>query len=186
MIARGVLRAIPKIRSWRYSGLPEPLTTEEHEMVLKACQSESAGTRRDRAFIALLALLGVRGIELRTLRLEDIDWREGVIRVRCAKTNRERILPLPKLAGALLADYIQHERPQSVFREVFLTKLSPRVPFGCAAASYLVHQFLARIGIRGARLGSDADGQKRRHDQTGGRYSQASVDRHDTDLCEAR
>ena len=102
---------------------------------LKACQSESAATRRDRAFIALLALLGVRGVELRALRLEDIDWREGVIRVRCAKTNRERILPLPKLAGTLLADYIQHERPQSVFRKLFLTKLSPRVPFGCANAS---------------------------------------------------
>lgn len=45
-IARGVLRAIPKIRSRRYSGLPEPLTTEEHELVLKACQSEAAGRFR--------------------------------------------------------------------------------------------------------------------------------------------
>jgi integrase/recombinase XerD len=63
-------------------------------------------------------------------------------------------LPLPGEAGALLADYIRLERPTSVYREVFLTVLSPREPFSGAAVTYLVRQFLERIGLRGARLGS--------------------------------
>jgi site-specific recombinase XerD len=154
LIARGFLRSIPKIKSWRYSNLPHPLTMEEHELVLKACQSEASGCRRDRAFVALLALLGLRGGEVRELRLEDIDWKEGVLHIRSGKARRERVLPLPQVAGELLADYMRLERPQSVYREVFLTVLSPRVPLGCRAATYLVRQFLERIGLNGPRLGS--------------------------------
>ena len=154
LIARGCLRAIPKVRSWRYSDLPHPLTVEEHQLVLTACQSESSGTRRDRAFVALLAQLGVRGGELRQLRLDDIDWKEGILRIRYGKSDRERTLPLPKEAGELLADYMRLERPQSIYREIFLTSLAPREPFRSPSPTYLVRNFLGRVGIRGPRLGS--------------------------------
>lgn len=140
LVARGFLRAIPRIRSWRYSNLTHPLTAEEHEMVLKACQTPESGSLRDRAFVATLALLGLRGGELRQLRLDDIEWKEGVIHIRHGKGDRERTLPLPKEAGALIADYIRLERPQSVYREAFLTVLSPRVPFSGSMACYLVRQ----------------------------------------------
>jgi len=127
---------------------------EDHELVLKACQSEAAGSPRDRAFIALLALLGLRSGEVRHLRLDDIDWREGLLHIRPGKCLHERLLPLPKEAGELLTDYIRHARPSSPYREVFLTVLAPREPLGCAAATYLVRQFLERAGLRGPRLGT--------------------------------
>lgn len=121
---------------------------------MKACQSETNGTRRDRAFVALLATLGVRGGELRQLRLEDIDWTEGKVKIKGSKSGRERVLPLPSEAGTLLADYLQHERPLSPYREVFLTSMAPRQPLGTGGTTYLVHQFLKRCGIEGPRLGT--------------------------------
>lgn len=154
LVARGLLRAIPKVRSWRYSNLPQPLTIEQHELVLQACLSEGAGSRRDRAFVALLALLGLRGGELRHLRLDDIDWKEGVLHIRPGKCPRERILPLPAEAGDLLADYIRTDRPCNVYREVFLTEPAPRAPLTGAATTYIVRQFLQRLGISGPRLGT--------------------------------
>jgi site-specific recombinase XerD len=154
VIARGLLRAIPKSKTWRYSNLPHPLTMEDHELVLKACQSEAAGSPRDRAFIALLALLGLRSGEVRQLRPDDIDWREGLLHIRPGKCLHERLLPLPKEAGELLTDYIRHARPSSPYREVFLTVLAPREPLGCAAATYLVRQSLERAGLRGPRPGT--------------------------------
>jgi integrase/recombinase XerD len=154
LVSRGLLRAIPRVRCWRYANLPEPLTMEQHEKVLKLCQDPSSGPLRNRAFIALLAQLGVRGGEVRQLTLDDINWAESTLHIRHSKSGRERVLPLPAEAGALLAEYIHNERPKTLNREVFLVHRVPRCPFGEAAASYIVRQYLHRAGIRGPRLGT--------------------------------
>jgi integrase/recombinase XerD len=154
LVSKKLLKAIPRIRCWRYANLPEPLSPEQHEHVLQACKSEATGSRRDRAFVALLATLGIRGGELRQLCLEDIDWNEGKLQIKRGKSARERVLPLPADAGALLAEYVQDDRPLSPYREVFLTSLAPRRPLGGGGTTYLVHQFLKRCGIEGARLGT--------------------------------
>lgn len=122
--------------------------------MLQACQSEASGSRRDRAFVPLLATLGVRGGELRQLCLEDIDWKEGKIKIKGSKSARERVLPLPVDAGTLLGDYLQHERPLTPYREVFLTSMAPRQPLGGGGSTYMVCEFLERCGIEGPRLGS--------------------------------
>jgi integrase len=46
-------------------------------------------------------MVGCRAGEVRQLRLQDIDWAEGVLHVRQGKSRRERCLPLPADAGAL-------------------------------------------------------------------------------------
>lgn len=74
-----IVRAIPRIRRWRYADLPKRLSAEQLDVVLKACQSEEYGSLRDRAFISLLARLAVRAGELKALRLEDIDWTQGLV-----------------------------------------------------------------------------------------------------------
>jgi len=153
-VTKKLLKIIPRTRSWRYANLPEPLTPEQHEYVLKACQSEAYGLRRDRAFVALLATLGVRGGELRQLCLEDIDWKEGKVKIKGSKSARERVLPLPSDAGSLLGEYLQHERPLSPYREVFLTSIAPRKPLGGHGSTYLVREFLKKCGIEGPRLGT--------------------------------
>jgi site-specific recombinase XerD len=154
LVSKKLLKTIPRIRCWRYANLPEPLSPEMHALVLQACQSEATGSRRHRAFVALLATLGIRGGELRQLCLEDIDWNEGKLLIRKGKSARERVLPLSADAGALLAEYVQHDRPLSPYREVFLTSLAPRRPLGGGGTTYLVHQFLKRCSIEGARLGT--------------------------------
>ncbi len=73
-----LVRVIPRVRRWQYADLPKHLTAAELDTVLKACQSEQYGSLRDRTFIALLARLGMLSGELRHLRLEDIDWGEGL------------------------------------------------------------------------------------------------------------
>jgi integrase len=154
LVARGLLRAIPRIRCWRYANLPEPLTLEQHARVMEAVQSPESGCVRDRAFIALLAQLGVRGCELRHLRLEEIDWQAGTIHIRRTKTGGERKLPLPAVAGELLADYVKNHRPKSIDREVFLRLASPHRPMGTSTPTNLVREFLTRLGFTGQRLGS--------------------------------
>jgi integrase/recombinase XerD len=159
LVAEGVVpaqlcRAIPRVRRWRYADIPKRLSADQLALALKACQSEKYGSLRDRAFIALLARLGVRSGELRKLRLEDIDWAEGLIHIRQSKSGRGRTLPLPDDAGALLVRYLRDERPATQFREVFLTSVTPRRPLGECVTTTFVKIFLKKLDLDGPGRGS--------------------------------
>ena len=45
--------------------------------------------------------------EIKTLTLGDLDWQEGLIRVR-GKAGRYSQLPLPADVGAAIADYLRN------------------------------------------------------------------------------
>lgn len=153
-VPASLLHAVPRIRRPRNMGIPRHLAAEELERVLEACRIKENGSPRDRAFIALLARLGVRSAELRHLRLEDIDWAEGLLHIRKSKTGTGRTLPLPADAGALLAEYVRSHRPVSARREVFVAARTPHMPLGDAASTTMVHAFLKRIGLDGPGRGS--------------------------------
>jgi integrase len=52
--------------------------------------------------------------------ISDIDWRSGAVTLRGTKSLRQDILPLPVETGQALADYLQHERPTSSHRAIFV------------------------------------------------------------------
>jgi integrase/recombinase XerD len=58
---------------------------------------------RDKAVLETLYSTGLRSKELRDLRLSDVDLKQRVIRVRCGKGSKGRMVPL----GAIAADAIQ-------------------------------------------------------------------------------
>ena len=88
------------------------------------------------------------------MRLDDIAWEEGTIRVR-GKGRREICLPLPQDAGDALLEYLTHARPNAGYDQVFLRTLAPWRPL--SNISSLVRWRLERAGItdapsHGARL----------------------------------
>src|SRR5206468_2517440 len=83
--------------------------------LVAAVAGNDPGARRDRAVLALLVRLGLRAGEVAALRLEDLDWRAGVIRVR-GKRGRVDALPLPVDVGATLVAYLRRARPASSAR----------------------------------------------------------------------
>ena len=72
--------------------------------------------------------LGLRAGEVAQLQLDDIDWRNAVVRVRARKTGHGALLPLPVDVGAAVADYLQHARPNTATRQVFVLQPRPRRP----------------------------------------------------------
>jgi site-specific recombinase XerD len=148
-------RALPHIRRWRHASLPRHLSATQLETILAACQKPEGGSCRDRAIVLLLARLGLRAGEVRQLRLQDIDWAQGVLHVRQGKSRRERCLPLPADAGTVLVDYFQQERPTSMHREVFLSFVTPHQPLAASpAVSRIVQRVLRKAGVNAPRLGA--------------------------------
>jgi integrase len=115
--------AIPPPAHWRLSGLPRHLSGEELTRVLASLETSTPCGPRNRAIVLCLATLGLRPGEVAGLRLEDIDWRDGTIRIRARKNHRGAVLPLPREAGEAMADYLRGHRPETTRRRVFVQQI---------------------------------------------------------------
>jgi integrase/recombinase XerD len=160
--ASGICRAeladaVPTIPQWRLSAMPRYLPANDIERMVAACDIRKANGVRDQAILLLLSRLGLRGGDVLDLRLDDLCWAEGTIRVS-GKSRREVCLPLPQDAGDAVLRYICNARPTSDSNAVFLRSSAPYQPFTSSSAiSCIVRLALARAGIqdppsRGANL----------------------------------
>jgi site-specific recombinase XerD len=148
ILPAGIEKAIPITRRWTHQHLPERLTAEEIDRLLEVSRSDTTPMGlRNHAIMLLMTRLGIRANEAIQLRLDDIDWKLGVLLIRCGK-QRERALPLPKdVAEALLA-YLLTGRPKTEHREVFINH---KAPYGLlvrsCVASWVVSKLFAKTGI---------------------------------------
>lgn len=148
--------AVPMVPH-RRTGLVRHLDPGCLEQLIASLDSSSPRGLRDRAIILCMARLGLRAGEVTRLRLEDLDWRNAVVRVRARKTGHGARLPLTGEVGAALADYLQYGRPGSAARQVFvLHRLRPGAPISDSIVGRAVDNALRRAGIqapiRGANL----------------------------------
>jgi len=88
-------QAVPKFASWRLARMPRYLTAEQVDGLVAACDGSSPARRRDRAIILLLVRLGLRAGDVAELRVGDIEWETGTIKV-CGKGRYQVRLPLPQ------------------------------------------------------------------------------------------
>lgn len=106
--------------------IPSALRPEEVQTVLEVTRQDCSPTgRRDYALLMLLASYGLRAGEIVTLRLEDIDWKKDILRVRHSKTGANSELPLLREPGEAVLSYLQETRPKSERRELFLHLQAP-------------------------------------------------------------
>ena len=141
----------------RRSGLVRHLDRSSFERLIASLDSSSPRRMRDRAIILCIARLGLRASEVVQLRLEDIEWRNAVVTVRARRTGHGALLPLPADVGAALADYLQHTRPDTGVRQVFVLHwLRTGAPISSSIVNRAVDNALRRAGIhapvRGANL----------------------------------
>jgi site-specific recombinase XerD len=146
--------AVPKVAGWAQARLPRCLSARELQRVLDAQGKETAKERRDHAIILLLARLGLRSCEVAALRLEDVDWDEGRLLIRSAKSDRSIYLPLPADVARALARYLKTARTPCRCREVFLRFMAPGGGITRIAVGGVARSAFLRAGLRGASLGA--------------------------------
>jgi len=120
--------SIPRIARWRLATLPKALSREQLERVLAHCDRHSTLGRRNYAVLLLLARLGLRAHEVRSLTLDDIDWRNGRVTIHGKSRAREE-MPLTVEVGRALTAYLAHGRPPSTSRAVFVRSTPPYTQF---------------------------------------------------------
>ena len=138
--------AVPRVAFWRLSGLPQPLTGTQVQMLLTACDGSTPVGRRDLAVIMLMRRLGLRCAEVASLRLEDIDWTAGTATIH-GKGGRIDRMPLPVDAGQALVNYLQHGRPDTPARTVFVRATAAFTPLQSSSVSCIVARAARRAGL---------------------------------------
>lgn len=118
LTGEGVLPADPSAlvsrpKLWRR--LPEVLSREDAGTLCEAPEAEAkAGGRlswRDRAILELLYASGLRVSELCDLKLEDLDFQMGIVRVT-GKGSKTRVVPVGHDAIETVSRYVTLLRPK--------------------------------------------------------------------------
>src|SRR5260221_2358408 len=158
----GLADAVPGYAHWRLADLPRYLAAEQVNRLIAACDGEVVARRRDRAIILLLARLGLRAGDVAQLRLDDIEWKTGSLRVS-GKSRYEVRLPLPQDVGDAIAAYLACRPSTCPSDHGFLRNIAPFRPFrngdGVSQTPHAAgrHRGTSQGGARPATHGGDRD-----------------------------
>lgn len=156
-IERSLIDAVPVMHTRKLAGIPRGISWESVEKLLAAPKRDSHSGRRGYAILQLLVTYGVRIGQVTTLKLQDIDWHERLIRFASSKRGHDLCFPLTyDVAEALLA-YLRDTRGKAAFPEVFLTVLGTPRPLGEGNHFYTcLDVYYRRAGIESEVRGAHA------------------------------
>jgi site-specific recombinase XerD len=149
--------AVPTLRTYKLATVPRGLTDTQAQQVLRCINRNSHVGRRDYAIVLLLYTYGVRGGQVRALRLEDINWAQNQILFKTSKHGKDSLLPLTDEVGEGLLDYLQNSRPAYSYPHVFLTSRAPYHPLPYSSSlSAIVDRRIRAAGIQIPSKGAHA------------------------------
>jgi integrase/recombinase XerD len=146
--------AVPFVANWSMTSIPRAIAADQVKQLLASIDRRTAIGRRDYAILLLLARLGLRSGEVALLKLDDIDWNSGHLRVG-GEGGQHNNLPLPAEVGKAIAAYLRRGRPQSTSRRVFLRAKAPFRGFlGASGVGSIVRHSIERAGIHAPTYGA--------------------------------
>jgi integrase/recombinase XerD len=151
--ATDLAEAVPKVPTWRLAKLPRYLPADDVERIIAACDRSSPVARRDRAMLLLLARLGLRAGDVVGLRLGDLEWEQGRLRV-AGKGRRETRRPLPQDVGDAILGYLESERPAAATDHLFLTARTLIRSIGSSGLHDVVARAIGRAGVESPSRGT--------------------------------
>lgn len=154
LITVDLAACVPGAAHWSLAKLPAFLRPAQVTRVLTLCERRSGIGRRNYAILLLLARLGLRAGEVAALTLDQIDWQHGVLTLR-GKGGQWTQMPLPQDVGEAIVDYLEHGRPPSSDRHLFVSVDAPRRGFrGATSISVIASRVLSRARINHLRAGA--------------------------------
>ncbi len=128
--------------------LPKALGESEVELLLNTPDIATPLGLRDRAMIEMMYATGLRVTELVTLEVDQVNLRQGALRVR-GKGDKDRLVPVGEVALDWLTRYVTDARPSLLkgrpSKSLFVT--NRRTPLSRKTFWLIVKKLAARAGI---------------------------------------
>ncbi|MDR2571549.1 MAG: tyrosine-type recombinase/integrase [Oscillospiraceae bacterium] len=153
-LSNDLSESIPCIQTRRQIRIP---SVWEHDSLLKLLDAIDRGNpsgKRDYAMILLVARLGLRSIDVKSLTFSCLKWEENHIALIQNKTHETVNLPLLKDVGWAIIDYLKNGRPKSDSPYIFLRHVAPIAPFSDDDRLHQVivkYMRIAKLPISGKR-----------------------------------
>ena len=145
------LPASNKLKSREH--LPSVWENDDIISILSCIDRGNPTGKRDYAMILLALRLGLRGSDIKGLKLSNINWEQDTITIVQQKTKEPVALPLSAEVGFAIVDYLKNARPISIQPYVFLAL---RAPYNPLPRDNHLHQILNKY-IRKAGIIISAD-----------------------------
>lgn len=116
---------LPKVYIPKQSKIPSVWNTKDIQKLLENIDRTTAIGKRDYAILLLIIKLGLRKIDVITLKFSDINWNNKTINIVQQKTKEPISLPLLNDIGWAIIDYIKNGRPKVDIGNVFLRHKKP-------------------------------------------------------------
>jgi integrase/recombinase XerD len=124
--------AVPTLRTYKLAQVPRGVDESQAQTILQSVDCGTPVGRRDYAILTILHAYGVRGGQIRALKLSDIDWDNGQILFRATKNGKDSLLPITREVGESILNYLREGRPACSFHEVFITSRAPYRNLTCS------------------------------------------------------
>lgn len=143
-------KIVPSVGYKRDSKIPSTFTTEEAGNIFQAIDRSNPMGKRDYCIIMIAYRLGLRSIDIRSLRFSEIHWERNTIELTMKKTGQRIVLPLLEDVGKALIDYIKFGRPVSDSNVIFLRHISPIKAISSPGMTAIVKRYANKAGINSA------------------------------------
>ena len=134
----------------RTYGEPRPprfLRPEELKKLFGSITLDTPVKIRTYAMLLLSYSLGLRPIEIKRMTLDDISFQRSELTLTMRKTNNPVVLPLPEKTLKAVALYVYKARPNSPYRELFLTFHKPYRPVCTTVISHHISKTMKAAGL---------------------------------------
>jgi len=145
----GLDRQIDTPRLYRLEQLPRALPWETVRALLRSIDRTSAMALRDYAMFLLIATYGLRASEVVAINLDDIRWRQGILRIHQRKISSPLELPLTNEVLSALVKHLKRTPPPAPHRRVFLRM---RAPIGVLKPTAITEAFQALVRNSGLNI----------------------------------
>lgn len=130
----------PRVRPWG-----------EIRRILRGIDRRTLLGKRDHAAFLMMAAYGMGASEALSLKLDDIDWRGGSLRVTRPKTGVQILLPLLGPVARALTSYLRAGRPRAAkTRTLFVRARAPHPPLAVGELGRRFREYARSAGIVGS------------------------------------
>ena len=149
----GIASDIHGPRIYTQENLPSGPSWQDVNHLIESMDTNLAYDIRDKAIAILFAVYGFRASEVASLKLEDVNWEQNQLSVSRVKRRGKQVYPLVSVVGNAIVRYLQEVRPQSSYREIFLTLTHPCTPLSRGGLYHLISRRMKALGIQSPHFG---------------------------------
>ena len=154
-IIQNLHSSLPVIKTYRLCEVPKKIDDNEAIRLLESINRSTDSGKRTYAIVQILYNYGVRGCQLRALKLSDIDWHKEQIHFPAVKGGKSCSFPLTAEVGNALVDYLKNARKKCGYQQVFLTLRAPFSPLKKSRTlSQIIRSAMLKAGINSPTKGA--------------------------------